>query len=139
MLKNYSLIAVDSAGDLGLLCETTSPGPHNLFIQRAIKKSYDTLFLILRRLSSRHVNIMHKLFVSYIRPTIEFAAILWFPHTVLQSQRVERVQCLFSRIIPGFSSLSYEHHLSLLKIQTLYSPVKMSTLIILYKISLIMT
>ena len=68
MLGNYSLIAVDSADDLGLLRETTSPGRYDLHIQRTIKKSYDALFLILRGLSSRRVNNMHKVFVSYIRP-----------------------------------------------------------------------
>ena len=58
----------------------------------------------------------------------------WFSHTVMQRQRVERVQRLFTRIISGFSSLSYERSSSLLKIQTLNSRVKTSKLIILYMI-----
>ena len=76
MLKNYSLIAVDSVDDLGLLHEVTSPGRYDLQIQRAIKKLYGALFLIRCGLSSRRVNILHKVFVSYIRPIIEFAAVL---------------------------------------------------------------
>ena len=51
--------------------------------------------MILREQSSRRVNIMNKVFVSSIHPIIEFAAVLWFPHTVMQRQRLERVQCLF--------------------------------------------
>ena len=116
MCGNFSLIAVDSADDLGLLREATSPSRYNLHIQHAIiKKSYGVLFLTLLGLLSRCLNIMHKVFVSYIRPIIEFAAVLWFPHTVLQRQQVERVQRLFTRIISGFSSLSYERRLSWLK------------------------
>ena len=49
----------------------------------------------------------------------------------MQRQRVERVQRLFSRINSVFSSLSYERRLSLLNMQTLYSLVNMSKLIIL--------
>ena len=99
MRGNYSLIAVDSADDLGLLRKATSPDRYDLHIQHAIKKSCSALFLILRELSSYRVNIMHKVFVLYIllvfviyiRPIIEFAAGLWFPHTIMQRQRVERV------------------------------------------------
>ena len=136
MLGKYNQTAVDSADDLGLLREATSSGRYDLHIQRAIKISYGALFLILHGLSSRRVTIMHKIFVSYIRPIIELVALLWFPHIVMQRQlqRVERVQHLFTRIISGFSSLSYEHRLSLLKMLTLYSRVKMSKLIILYMI-----
>ena len=84
MLENYSLIAVDSADDFGR--EATSSGRYNLHIQFAIKISYGALFLILRGLSSRRVNIMHKVYVSYLRPISEFAAVLWLSHTVLQRQ-----------------------------------------------------
>ena len=44
MLGNHSLVAVDSAGDLGLLREATFPGRYDLHIKRAIKKSYGALF-----------------------------------------------------------------------------------------------
>ena len=77
---------------------------------------------------------MHKVFVSYIRSIIEFTSVLWFPQTVLQSQRVKRVQRLFTSIISRLSSKSYERRLSLLKMQTLYTRVKMSKLIISYMI-----
>ena len=85
MLGNYSLNSLNSADDLGLLHEATSLGRYDLHIQYAIKKSC-VLFLILCGLSSCRVNIMHKVFVSYIRLIIVFAAVLWFPHTVLQHQ-----------------------------------------------------
>ena len=90
--------------------------------------------MILHGLSSRRVNIILKVFVGYILPIIEFAAVLWLPHTVLQRQRVELVQRLFARIISGYSSLSYDRRLSLLKIQTLYTRVKISKLIIIFMI-----
>ena len=77
---------------------------------------------------------MHKVFVSYIHSIIEFAAVLWFPHIVLQHQRIKSAQRLFTKIIFGFSSLSYERRLSLLKMQILYTRVKVSKLIILFMI-----
>ena len=76
VLGNYSLIVVDSADDLGLLHEATSPGRYDLHIELAIKKSFGALFLILCGLSSHRVNIMHKVFVSYIRLIIEFTVVL---------------------------------------------------------------
>ena len=89
--------------------------------------------MILRDQSFRRVNIMQKVFVSYIRPIIEFAAVLCFPHPVMQRQRVERVQSLFTRIDSVLSSLSYERRWSLLEMQKkLYSRVKISKLIILH-------
>ena len=130
--KLYSLIAVDSADDLGYLHEANSLSRYDLHIQRAIKKSYGALFLILYGLSSRRVIIMHKVFVSYIHPIIEFADVLSFPHTVFLRQTVERTQCLFTRIISGLSSLLYECRLSFLKMQTLYTRAKISKIIILY-------
>ena len=75
MLENYSPIAVNSADDLSLLREATSPGRYDLHIQRTIKKLHGAPYLILRGLSSHRVNIRHKVFVSYIR-LIEFAAVL---------------------------------------------------------------
>ena len=70
--------------------------------------------------------------MCYICPKIEFAFVLWFSHTVMQRQRVERVQRVFTRTASGFSSLSHELRLSLLKMQILYSRVIMSKLIMLY-------
>ena len=51
----------------------------------------------------------------------------------MQRQRVE-CQRLFTKIISGFSSLSYERRLSLLKNSNLVFRVEMSKLIILYMI-----
>ena len=65
MLGNYNLIAVDSADDLGLLREATSPDCYDCHIELAIKKSFGALFLILHGLSSsRCINIMHT--VAYL-------------------------------------------------------------------------
>ena len=65
MLEKYSLMSIDSADDLSLLCEVASSGRYNLHIQHAIKKLYGALFLILRGFSYRRVYIVHKVFVSY--------------------------------------------------------------------------
>ena len=62
LLGNYSLVAVDSADDLGLLREATSPGRYNLHVQRATKKSYGALFLIFCELLSRR----DKLCIKYL-------------------------------------------------------------------------
>ena len=73
---------------LGPLHAAIFTGCYELHIQRVIKKLYGAVFLILHGLSSRRVNIMHKVFVCYIHPIIEFIAVFWFYHTVMQHQQV---------------------------------------------------
>ena len=99
MLGNYYLIAIDFVDDLGLLREFAFSSRYDFPIQRTIKQSYGDLFLILRGITFRHVNIMHKVFMSFICLIIEFASVLWFPRTAMQHQRVDYCNVLEVYII----------------------------------------
>jgi hypothetical protein len=129
-----TLTAVDALDDLGLLREAASPCQYEAHLNRTLRKAYGATFLILRGLSSRRSDIMRKIFVIYIRPIIEFAAVLWFPCTIQNSVRVERVQRLFTRFVAGFQLLSYKQRCDVLHLDTISNRVKKLKLIMLYKI-----
>ena len=58
-------------------------------------------------------------FKGLIRPHLEYAAPVWSPHTVRQIESLENVQRRATKLIPGFSKLSYPERLKKLKLPTL--------------------
>jgi hypothetical protein len=133
-LGDDDLLAIESSDDLGLLREAAKLGRYELHTARVIKKAFNAMFLILQGLSSRRKELMRNVFTCYIQPIIDFAAILWYPHSTTACCRVERVQRVFTKLIAGFKFISYERRLFLLHMHAVSTRVKMSKIILLYKI-----
>ena len=70
------LQSADSLDDLGLLRTAKTPCDYDAHAQRCLRRAYGAISIILRGLSSRRPTIMRRVFTTYIRPVVEFAAAL---------------------------------------------------------------
>ena len=124
----------DSLDDLGLLRTAKTPCDYDAHAQRCLRRAYGAISIILRGLSSRRPTIMRRVFTTYIRPIVEFAAALWFPSSVGGRDRLERLQRSFTKRIAGFNTISYDVRLRLLNLPKLSTRVNLIKLITMYKI-----
>ena len=62
---------------------------------------------------------MEKIFVTYIRPILEYNSILWSPNLVYLINLIESVQRKFTKRITSLSSLPYSSRLNILNLQSL--------------------
>ena len=75
--------------------------------------------LALRLFQCREPDFMLRLFTTYIRPLIEYAAPIWSPTDVGSFVKLEHIQRRFTKRVRGLHNLSYEERLSRLKIPLL--------------------
>jgi len=54
--------------------------------------------------------------VTYVRPLVEYCSPVWSPSTIGQIKRVESVQKVFTKKLPGMRYLSYVERLSVLNL-----------------------
>ena len=60
-----------------------------------------------------------KAFVTYVRPILEYATIIWSPYHIKDINNVESVQRRFTKRIAGLRDLTYADRLNVLNIDSL--------------------
>ena len=90
---------------------------------------------VIRR-SFKHLDetIYKKLFVSLVRPHLEYCQAIWSPQIKADIEKVENVQKRSSKCIPGLKDLSYEERLRKLNLPTLVYRRHRGDMIEVYKI-----
>ncbi len=63
--------------------------------------------------------MVKKIITSFIRPTLEYAAVEWNPHLKKHIEKVYKVQRAATRWVPSLRELSYEERLKKLQLPTL--------------------
>ena len=118
--------------DLGVIVQNTlSPEKH---INKIFGKTYNMLQNIDFAFHYLDEEMMKKILCTLIRPQIEYAACIWSPHMKKHMQKVERVQRLATRMIPGFKELDYEERLGKLGLTTLEERRTRGDMITMYKL-----
>ena len=74
------------------------------------------------------------MFVSLIRPHLEYAVPVWSPYLKGDIESLENVQHRATRLVPGIKRKSYEFRIRTLKLTTLETRRKRGDLIKFYKI-----
>lgn len=74
------------------------------------------------------------LYKSLLRPHLEYASCVWSPHLKRDADAVERVQRRATKIVEGFSNMSYQERLETLKLPTLKFRRQRTDVIQVYKI-----
>ena len=74
------------------------------------------------------------LFLTYIRPILEYVTPIWSPYLINEIDRVESVQRRFTKFLTGYYDLSYVERLNRLKIKSLEERRINFDLILVYKI-----
>ena len=76
-------------------------------------------YLIMRAISYKSPDIMVPLFKSLVRPTLEYANVVWFPSKRKDIDAIEKVQKRFTKRIVGMKDLEYEVRLERLCLPSL--------------------
>ncbi len=63
--------------------------------------------------------LVKKINTSFIRPTLEYAAVVWNPHLKKHIEKIEKVQRAATRWVPCVRNLSYKERLKKLQLLTL--------------------
>ncbi len=63
--------------------------------------------------------MVKKIITSFIRPTLEYAAVVWNPHVIKHIEKLEKVQRAATRWVPSLRDLSYEERPKKLPLPTL--------------------
>ena len=77
--------------------------------------------------------MVRKIITSFIRPVLEYAAVVWSPHLKKHIMKIEKVQRAATRWVPSLRDLSYEERLDKLQLPTLEERRKRGDMIMLYK------
>ncbi len=77
--------------------------------------------------------MVKKIITSLIRPTLEYAAVVWNPHLKKHIEKLEKVQRAATRWVPSLKDLSYEESLKKLQLPTLTERRERGDMIMLYK------
>ncbi len=78
--------------------------------------------------------MIKKIITSFIRPTLEYAAVVWNPHLKKKkTEKTEKVQRAATRWVPSLRDLSYEERLKKLQLPTLTERKERGDMIMLYK------
>jgi len=97
-------------------------------------KANRLLGLIRRSFDHLDSSMLTKLFVTLVRPTLEYCNSIWGPSFLLDQRRIEEVQRRATRLLPFIKDKSYEERLSILQLPSLAHRHYRGDLILLYKI-----
>ena len=75
------------------------------------------------------------LYVSLVRPHLDYASVAWNPHLLKDIRALEAVQQCATRMIPQFDTMTYIERLTFLNLPSHYYRHKRMDMIIAYKIN----
>ena len=131
-LNGIKFDSVESQKDLGILFDyqpkfylnTTDVTAKANCLQGLIRKSFDYL----------DPDMLVKLFVTVVPPSLEYCNSAWGPLFVLEQRKVEKVQCRATRLLSPISDRLYGERLSILQLPSLVYRSLRGDMILLYKI-----
>ena len=88
-------------------------------ISTKVKKANAIMGLIRRSFSFLDANFFKKLYVTFVRPHLEYAQSVWSPYLKKYVDMLEKVQIRATKLVDGFGSLTYEERLRRLDLPTL--------------------
>ena len=84
-----------------------------------IKKANSIMGLIRRTFSYLSCNLFKKLYVTFVRPHLEYAQAIWSPHLKKHINSIENVQKRATKYVDGLKDLDYPERLRKLELPTL--------------------
>ena len=138
-LNGHVLSSVKTSPYLGvLLSEDLSFSPH---IGKVSQKASSNLGFISRNLKGCPERLKELAYITLVRPRLEYASSVWDPHTRLDIDKLEKIQCRAARFVKSYSryrradtdNITSRDLINILKWDSLASRRKMSRLCMLYK------
>jgi hypothetical protein len=131
-LGNQPLPSVTEATSLGIVMSS------DLKVRKqcvaAAKKANRALGQIKKHFSHLTVSALKSLYITFVRPHLEFSVQAWNPHFAQDQQILETVQHRATRIVPSLRRLPYEDRLRKLGLTTLTARRTRGDLLQVFKI-----
>ena len=108
---------VFSEKDLGVTFDTDLEFEEH--ITSKVNKANAIMGLIRRSFSFLDKEFFKKLYVTFVRPHLEYAQSVWAPHLKKYVDMLEKVQIRATKLVDGFRNLTYEERLKELDLPTL--------------------
>lgn len=132
-LNTTELTVKTSQKDLGIIVTNTLSWTDQCMA--ATSKARKILYLLRHVFSNPSFSLVSKLYVTYIRPHIEFAIPVWRPHLIKDFTLLERVQHEVTRWPTKLGRLNYQTRLDLLGLAQLNKRYDRADLIQLFRIT----
>ena len=106
----------------------------HLHVRETATKASGVGFGILKGTVCRSPEFMRAVFITHIRPILDYSSVVWNTGYLGDLRLLEGVQQKWTKMISGFRDLSYSEQLSKLKLYSIKGLVLRANLIMVYKI-----
>ena len=131
-LHQTELKEVKDQKDLGVIISNNLKWETH--INHIVKKTNSFIYLIQKVFTNRSVEIMKKVYLTYVRPKLEYAHSVWNPYYAKDIEVLERVQRRFTKIPSLLRDKPYHERLRIFGLSTLKERRNRGDLIETYKI-----
>ena len=129
--KDQIITQVSSIKDIGVTLQ--DDGKYDLLIHEKVSKASQVCGWVMRVFETRERQPMLTLYKALILPHLDYCSLIWSPSSAYLTQRLKRVQRLFTRNISGLRNFSYWDRLSLLKLFSIERRMERYQIIYLFK------
>ena len=131
-LNGQPLSSATQCSDLGVL--RNSSFFYDAHVQNTALKASTLVEIIMTVFGSLDPEFLVKVYVTYIRPELEYASTIWPLPSVAYCTVLKNVQCRFTRHLRGMAEFVYEQHLSVLNLLRLHDQRVYNDMLIVYKV-----
>ena len=108
-MGGHPLAAVDEEKDLGVTISTDFK--FSKHCASIVATAHRQLGIIRRTIVSRSPEVLKPLYISLVRPHLEYSSPVWSPYMTKDIVAIEKVQIRFTRLFPDLLELPYEERL----------------------------
>ena len=112
-MKDSPLPLVSSCWDLHITI-TNDLSPSS-YINAIVRNAHFRTNMIDRCFMSHNVKLLVQVFVTYVRPLLEYSCVTWSPYLQRDIQLVERIQKGFTKRLHGYHDSTYDKHPKIVK------------------------
>ncbi len=116
-INGQAVETVDHMRDLGVLVDGQLSFDHH--INDIVKRAHVRSIVLLKTFARRDRAFLLRLFITYIRPLVEYASAVWNPTSVATTRKLESVQRRFTKLVLRNGPLSYAERLKELGLESL--------------------
>jgi ribonuclease P/MRP protein subunit RPP40 len=116
-VNNRELEHVFEEKDLGVVMDSDLNFEEHMSLK--INKANAIMGMIRRSFTFLDCHLFRKLYITFVRPHLEYAQAVWSPHLVKHVNMIENVQKRATKLVDGLSDLDYPERLKKLDLPTL--------------------
>ena len=107
---------------------------YNEHVDVITAKARQRVGLLFKCFVTRDALTLTKAYVTYVRPILEYASVIWNSNSVILLHKIESVQRMFTRRLRGLDGLSYKDRNAALNLESLELRRLKADLIMAYKV-----